>query len=62
MTAPYDPERIVGYIDPEDAADGIMTPAQNWEPGYWLHGQPVPADWEVVREKDLHSGRWTVTI
>ncbi|QGJ92877.1 hypothetical protein SEA_PUREGLOBE5_116 [Arthrobacter phage Pureglobe5] len=44
---------IVGYIAPEDAADGIMTPAKNWEPGYWLHGQPIPADYIPVRESDL---------
>jgi hypothetical protein len=57
-----DPERIVGYIAPEDAADGVMTPVQNWEPGAVFHGQPIPADWTVVREKDLASGNWHPTI
>lgn len=58
--SPSDP--IVGYIAPEDAADGVMTPAQNWEPGYVFHGQPIPADYVPVRESDLASGNWHPTI
>lgn len=60
--AVIDPEEIIGYIDPEDAADGVLTPVKNWSPGYVLHGTPLPTDAEVVRRKDLDSGRWTPTI
>ena len=55
-----DPERIEGYIDPEDPE--CLIPAKNWEPGYIFYGQPVPENFIPVRWKDITDENWQVTV
>jgi hypothetical protein len=56
-----DPERIEGYIDPEDPE--CLIPAKNWtEPNAVFHGQPVPESFIPVRWKDINDDNWQVTV